>query len=114
MTVDSPLAAQICSIFLGPFGIQGFLIDRNNAVYGELGNHQYRLSIALIVMLVLLFLMGPVATAIIKNDEDIETDVEVFGVLMVTQFCASLALSVCTLASFVIACVLLSRKLEQC
>lgn len=58
MPVDAPVAALLCSIFVAPLGIQGFVIDPANPDYGGLGVHQRRISIAIVALLVLSVALG--------------------------------------------------------
>lgn len=50
---DSPVGALVCSILLGPLGLQGFMINPGNPTYGTVGVHQRRLSYAIIAFLII-------------------------------------------------------------
>lgn len=49
-SVDNPVGALLCSIFIGPLGLQGWLIDPAN--HGNIGKYQRFMSYVLILILV--------------------------------------------------------------
>jgi hypothetical protein len=105
MVSDSPLAGLLCALFVGPLGIQGFVIDPTNTVYNGLGKHQRHMSYALWSLLALSIALGIASTVTVVNDEKAATP----G-LGIAYSVSSLALWACSFASFIIAIVLLVRS----
>lgn len=53
MEHDHPISALLCSIFLGPLGIQGWIVSRKNPKYGFVALHQRNISIAIYALIIL-------------------------------------------------------------
>ena len=116
MAADAPLAALLCSIFVGPLGIQGWIIDPANPKYQGLGVHQRRISIALLILLALV-IIGAVILVVLTanasnkhgndNTEEIAKEVAVPSILTIVSYGA---LGVTTFVSFIIAIILLVRS----
>ena len=116
MAADAPLAALLCSIFIGPLGIQGWIIDPANPNYQGLGVHQRRISIALHVLLALVILGVAILTVLTikareKHGKDSKDDIakEVAVPALLTSVAYG-ALGVTTFVSFIIAIILLARS----
>ena len=116
MAADAPLAALLCSIFVGPLGIQGWIIDPANPKYQGLGVHQRRISIALHIILALV-IIGAVILAVLtanaadkygkNNTDEIAKEVAVPALLTTVAYGA---LGVTSFVSFIIAIILLVRS----
>ena len=118
MAADAPLAALLCSIFVGPLGIQGWIIDPANPKYQGLGVHQRRISIALHIILAIviigaIYLAGKTKQVSKKyNDNEAGRRAiaeEVAGAVTLTSVAYG-ALGITTFVSFIIAIILLVRS----
>ena len=114
MAADSPLAALLCSIFVGPLGIQGWIIDPANPKYQGLGVHQRRISIALHVLLALVIIAAVMLSVLYgkaydkhRNKEEATKEVAVPALLTSVAYGA---LGVTSFVSFIIAIILLVRS----
>ena len=114
---DSPGLGLASSILLGPLGLQGWVINPDNSVYGNTGLHQRRLSYALHILVGLLVLFF-VITAVWgtkktsdtndpKKPKKLTTTGAVFGTGMVLAY---VALSISCFISFIIAIILVTKK----
>ena len=114
MPIDAPLAALLCSIFAGPLGIQGWIIDPANPKYQGLGVHQRRISIALHIILAVVIVCATilaVSTAkAIKTYGDKDSVNDEVAVSAILTSVAYGALGVTTFVSFIIAIILLVRS----
>ena len=111
MPADSALAGLLCSIFVGPLGIQGFVVNPANPKYLGLATHQRRLSIAIITIFVG-FIATNVAIGILGSTASEGTNESGTGVAIAgaAWLALILALNACLIASFIIAIVLLVRQ----
>ena len=97
---DSPVAALLSSIFIGPLGLQGWLI--NPANHGDVGKYQRMLSYALLVFLVVVAILMTVKK---DNEKDDEKDDSLKTMLDVTR----VLMGFTAFISFILACIIVSR-----
>ena len=115
MAADAPLAALLCSIFVGPLGIQGWIIDPANPNYQGLGVHQRRISIALHVLLAIVIISAVILSVLTANAADKygkDNKVEIAKEIEVPSILTNItygALGVTSVVSFIIAIILLVR-----
>ena len=103
--MDYPVFALLCSILIGPLGIQGWIVSRKNTVYGKMVCIQQGISVAFYVLLGTLL-----ATAIVRvfTSTEKEKQRELWGlgpksVVSTVQDSVGIGILVCWIFSFVIA-----------
>lgn len=103
--VDHPVIALLCSILIGPLGIQGWIVSRKNTVYGPSAGTQQGISVALYVLIGLLL-----ATAFVRimTSTEMEKQKEKWGlrpksVGAAVQEVLGIGLFACWILSFLIA-----------
>ena len=83
MAVDNPLAALLCSIFIGPLGIQGWIVSPNNPNYGPTAQHQRNTSIAIYILITLLIIFTVIH---VSNTTESERQLQKNGLIPKTVF----------------------------
>ena len=58
--VDHPVIALLCSILIGPLGIQGWIVSKKNAAYGTTVPVQQGISLALYALIAALLAISVV------------------------------------------------------
>ena len=108
---DAPVGALLCSIFLGPLGLQGWLINPGNADYKGLGARQRTLTYVIYGLLVatIIFWSLTISTAPTNADENKTVGAGTAGLAIAGTVTYS-ALAVSLFVSFIFACILLARK----
>ena len=103
--VDHPVIALLCSILIGPLGIQGWIVSRKNTVYGPSAGTQQGICVALYVLLGLLL-----ATSLVRifTSTEQEKQQELWGlrpksVGSAVQDVIGIGVLVCWILSFAIA-----------
>jgi hypothetical protein len=102
---DHPVVALLCSIFIGPLGIQGWVVSRKNTVYGTTVSTQQGLCVALYVLIGVLL-----ATTVVRifTSTEQEKQRETWGlrpksVGSAVQDVVSIGILVCWILSFLLA-----------
>lgn len=107
---DSPVGALICSIFLGPLGLQGWLINPGNPDYRGLGVHQRTLTYVIYGLLVATIVFwGMMVSNVSKKAHEDEIDSGTTG-LAIAAVITNTALSFSVLISIIFAILLVARK----
>ena len=117
---DRPGWALIASLFSGPLGLQGYLIDPSNPKYGTTGKHQRRTVWALwTILLILIIIAGFFLLKYNKSFPEDDRDIEVnnrLGIGLILEIAKpfpsmahwamllSVALSITVFISFIMAC----------
>ena len=109
---DSPVAALLSSIFIGPLGLQGWLI--NPANHGDVGKYQRMLSYALPILFVVVCIL-----MVNKKKKDKKKDIETLLEEMETGKDGSthnvslnitrILMGITAFISFILACIIVSR-----
>ena len=103
-----PIAALLCSILLGPLGIQGWIVNVDSPDYGEFARHQRRVSIALHIVVALFAISIAIAAGeIVSSDAGGAT-----SWALIAYVCA-VALSILTAISFVLSVVIVIKYVNR-
>jgi len=106
---DSPVGALVCSIFLGPLGLQGWLIDPSNPNYYGLGKSQRTLTYVIYGLLVATILFWVFAGETAPKDSKEEAGAGTYALAIAGTLTYS-ALAISLFISFIFACILVARK----
>ena len=111
--VDYPIIALLCSIFLGPLGIQGWIVSPTNRNYSSFARHQRNISIAIYILIFfyLLFSVIYLTTTTGLERQMKKNGSMKKGILKEMVDWTATAIGITVFLSFVLAVVIVDKKL---